>query len=968
MRMQTLWRTVGGMCLYHPALQLHYEAQAEQRPKLSSRLAHPSVWDPNDCFTCLVSLQMYKFFEPQQLADINAMFQKFPGCLKAAFIDSESKGASADADFVHSRQRRRYFSCLIDKDCEQLDDGRRKPRFRIELPGYPILGDGKGDNQNHAIPFMRGTFAQCIDANQGAYFEQMLLLPCVLGEFRTSKRGDGKGKRIVGFPEHITSDLGSVGDMAASAETAFGTILQRTFAVLGARMHYGHPDVMNKHYMMQQGGVSKATKTLNLSEDIFAGMDFTLRGEGRRIRHCEYFNLAKGRDLGFNTVLGFFSKLASGTGEQILTRQMFRLGQVLQLPEFLTFYFAHVGYYFNQVFISWSLPLLVHVWLAVLASDCEGSFDHFQHCNSEPARSPVADVMAKMWETRFSNLLFLFLAATSLPLLAELWLERSLKMAIMRLLKQVFTLSPLLFIFQAKVICAYVVNELRFGGATYVSTGRGLPTERRPFLGEVAAKGIRLKKVGGLYLDYATVAYYDGMTLLGGAVAVAFFNMELNVEMNLLMLWISIGVVITSWLFAPFLYNPHQFLLRSFCDDLWSWLAFFGDAGGPNWTEWYETTQLKLMSGRRFNFDSMMIVTCFILLTWWELVVSKAEALAAIYTESESISKLKIFALLPPLGASLLFCMLTSVGSICAACFENVWHRCCRADKTPAPADIECPAPATHDDAHPREKLRRCPLILLALGCILLDVGEATYGLYDFHQAGWHKAFIAGFVMKYLWVLMCVSVGEAVLRLQSCRHIRCWAMPLECWVYAHRMARDLLTSTFILLVLTPLVLLNSINLKACPGFSIHHLLVYRDPGRPASENLTLSTGRKGTLWDFTSRFVSEVSRTFKSKSKVFGSSELERSSLSSHSFDRSELEVCDSLQSMTPRIVDMDDDKYAWYQYWYAGALAAQSAETPRPSKTPVAPFQSKSIQTPESKALQTPDAPDMAVSEFHIV
>lgn len=31
---------------------------------------------------------------------------------------------------------------------------------------------------------------------------------------------------------------------------------------------------------MQQGGVSKATKTLNLSEDIFAGMDFVLRGGG----------------------------------------------------------------------------------------------------------------------------------------------------------------------------------------------------------------------------------------------------------------------------------------------------------------------------------------------------------------------------------------------------------------------------------------------------------------------------------------------------------------------------------------------------------------------------------------------------------------------------------------------------------------------------------------------------------------
>merc|ERR1719210_2999431 len=76
----------------------------------------------------------------------------------------------------------------------------------------------------------------------------------------------------------------------------------------------------------------------------------------RTIHHCEYFHLAKGRDLGFNTVLGFFSKLASGTGEQVITRQAFRLGQVLQLPEALTFYYAHVGYYFTQFFVSMSMP------------------------------------------------------------------------------------------------------------------------------------------------------------------------------------------------------------------------------------------------------------------------------------------------------------------------------------------------------------------------------------------------------------------------------------------------------------------------------------------------------------------------------------------------------------------------------------------------------------------------------------
>ncbi|WP_459806244.1 hypothetical protein, partial [Herbidospora sp. RD11066] len=61
---------------------------------------------------------------------------------------------------------------------------------------------------------MRGVFTQCIDANQGAYFEQMMLLPCALGELRSKKRGDSLAKKIVGFPEHITSDIGSIGDFA----------------------------------------------------------------------------------------------------------------------------------------------------------------------------------------------------------------------------------------------------------------------------------------------------------------------------------------------------------------------------------------------------------------------------------------------------------------------------------------------------------------------------------------------------------------------------------------------------------------------------------------------------------------------------------------------------------------------------------------------------------------------------------
>ncbi|CAL1132375.1 unnamed protein product [Cladocopium goreaui] len=320
-------------------------------------------WDATEAFSCLGCMQRYADFKDHEFKHAEQLLQRFDrrkGRGHAKQSENPAKYHKNLADKI-LRSCSSYYSCLIDANCErdENDPRKRKPRFRVELPGFPILGDGKGDNQNSGIIYTRGSIIQAIDSNQGAYFEQMLLLPCALGEFRST---GGLAARIVGFAEHITSDIGSLGDFAAGAETAFGTVLQRSYATLGARMHYGHPDMMNKEYMMQQGGVSKATKMLNLSEDIFAGKDFTLRGGLREILHREYLHVGKGRDLGFNSVLFFFAKLFQGTGEQLLTRQMKRLGDELDLPEFLT-----------PLWLQ-SIPLLVFTWLLLVLDDPEQNF------------------------------------------------------------------------------------------------------------------------------------------------------------------------------------------------------------------------------------------------------------------------------------------------------------------------------------------------------------------------------------------------------------------------------------------------------------------------------------------------------------------------------------------------------------------------------------------------------------------
>ena len=38
--------------------------------------------------------------------------------------------------------------------------------YSIKLPGNPKLGEGKPENQNHAIVFTRGNAVQTIDMNQ----------------------------------------------------------------------------------------------------------------------------------------------------------------------------------------------------------------------------------------------------------------------------------------------------------------------------------------------------------------------------------------------------------------------------------------------------------------------------------------------------------------------------------------------------------------------------------------------------------------------------------------------------------------------------------------------------------------------------------------------------------------------------------------------------------------------------------
>lgn len=64
---------------------------------------------------------------------------------------------------------------------------------------------------------------------------------------------------------------------------------------------------------------------------------------------CFVVQCGKGRDVGLNQIAAFEGKVASGNGEQTLSRDIYRLGQLFDFFRMMSFFFTTVGYYFTTM-------------------------------------------------------------------------------------------------------------------------------------------------------------------------------------------------------------------------------------------------------------------------------------------------------------------------------------------------------------------------------------------------------------------------------------------------------------------------------------------------------------------------------------------------------------------------------------------------------------------------------------------
>ncbi|CAH9106641.1 unnamed protein product [Cuscuta epithymum] len=594
-RGQTLTRTVRGMMYYRKALELQAFLDMAQDEDLmegykaielneDQMKGERTLWAQCQAvadmkFTYVVSCQLYGIHKrsgDQRAQDILQLMTTYPS-LRVAYIDEVEEPNKVGPRKVNEKV---YYSTLVKAalpKSNSSEPGQNLDQiiYRIKLPGPAILGEGKPENQNHAIIFTRGEGLQTIDMNQDNYMEEALKMRNLLQEF-LEKHDGVRYPSILGLREHIfTGSVSSLAWFMSNQETSFVTIGQRLLAnPLRVRFHYGHPDVFDRLFHLTRGGVSKASRIINLSEDIFAGFNSTLR-EGN-VTHHEYIQVGKGRDVGLNQISLFEAKIANGNGEQTLSRDLYRLGHRFDFFRMLSCYFTTIGFYFSTLVTV----LIVYIFLygrlyLVLSGLEEGLMAQAAIRNNKPLQVALAS-------QSFIQIGFLM----ALPMMMEIGLERGFRTALSEFVLMQLQLAPVFFTFSLGTKTHYFGRTLLHGGAKYRPTGRGFVVFHARFADN--------------YRFYSRSHFVKGLELLVLLLVYEIFGQAYRGSVGYILITVSIWFMVGTWLFAPFLFNPSGFEWQKIVDDWTDWNKWISNTGGigvlpeRSWESWWEEEQEHL--------------------------------------------------------------------------------------------------------------------------------------------------------------------------------------------------------------------------------------------------------------------------------------------------------------------------------------------------------------------------------------
>lgn len=512
-------------------------------------------------FTYVITCQLYgqQKAKGDPRAEEILTLMKNNEALRVAYVDEVKLG----------REVVEYYSVLVKFD-QQLK--REVEIYRIQLPGPVKLGEGKPENQNHAIIFTRGDALQAIDMNQDNYFEEALKMRNLLEEFK--KRYGIRKPTILGVRENIfTGSVSSLAWFMSAQETSFVTLVQRVLAnTLKVRMHYGHPDVFDRFWFVTRGGISKASRVINISEDIFAGFNCTLRGGN--VTHHEYIQVGKGRDVGMNQISMFEAKVASGNGEQILSRDIYRLGHRLDFFRSLSVFYSTIGFYFNTLMVVLAIYAFLWARLYLALSGIEAA--------TKKASGNIK-ALAAILNQQFLVQLGIF---TALPMIVENSLEHGFLSAVWDFITMQLQLASFFFTFSMGTQTHFFGRTILHGGAKYRATGRGFVVQHKSFAENyrlyARSHFVKAVELGVILVVYADHTGLDKNTFVYIGMAIASW------------------FLVVSWIMSPFIFNPIGFdWLKTVYDydDFIKWMWNHGgvfNKADQSWETWWYEEQSHL--------------------------------------------------------------------------------------------------------------------------------------------------------------------------------------------------------------------------------------------------------------------------------------------------------------------------------------------------------------------------------------
>ncbi|KAJ1563759.1 1,3-beta-D-glucan synthase, partial [Cladochytrium tenue] len=203
----------------------------------------------------------------------------------------------------------------------------------------------------------------------------------------------------------------------------------------------------------------------------------------------------------------------------------------------------------------WTLVCAVAVKLTY--TPCTKITDSLQGTTRTPANCVEVDALLDWFKQAIFSIIAVF-AINFLPLFAQVLSEQGPLPAAARVLKHVASLGPLFELRAAPT--GHVVtdsqtllSDLSFGRAAYISSGRAVATSRAPFR--------------SLYAEFAQPSVYLGLRLLIALIACS----SLAGFPHLAFLW----MMVLPLVLAPWIFNPHQFLLSDFLLDYLDLIRWF---------------------------------------------------------------------------------------------------------------------------------------------------------------------------------------------------------------------------------------------------------------------------------------------------------------------------------------------------------------------------------------------------------